>query len=566
VSRTGKVRPIVTRCDAAALLAALEAATARLEANVDEVNALNVYPVPDGDTGTNMLHTMKTALQHARNAERDPAAILAGATHGALMGARGNSGVLLSQIIRGVKDASGPDGIDMKQAFELARSYSFAAVTKPAGGTMLTALKEMHDAVDHAKGDAEHLLGVAVDKGRAAVDRTEHDNPVNKAAGVVDAGARGLWLLLDGALAALQGRFRPAAGSALSRASVEPTARLDHPRAGEAGEVRSERERRGRPRATAEEPPNWAGAYDVQFLIPRSARPIDDVRREMLEFGADCVLVVGDASLIKVHVHSPRPHEIIRIGLSAGHITDVVVEDLDAMSAQHAADTGIVGSSPARETTALAVVAVVPGDGLGRIAASLGAHVVRGGATMNPSTEQLLDAVQRANARHVVLLPNDKNVILAAEQAATLAGAIRVTVLPARNVAQGMAALASWDQGERPEEAIATMRDAAEHAHAIEITTAIRDADVDGQRVGKGEVLALLDGKLVAHADDELAALATAAKSLSESGLFTLYIGAGVDDARRDAAAGRLRTTFPGAEVEVVDGGQPHYPFIVAAE
>jgi len=498
--------------------------------------------VPDGDTGTNMLHTMKTALEHARKAEPQAAAVLAAATHGALMGARGNSGVLLSQIIRGIKDATAEDGVDVKKAFRLGREYSFAAVTKPAGGTMLTALKEMHEAVDRAKGDAEHLLGVAVDKGRAAVDRTMHENPVNKAAGVVDAGARGLWLLIDGALAALEGRFVP---GPVARATGGPAAGLDPGR---------------------HEVASWAGAYDVQCVITTPSRPVEQIRAEMLEFGADCVLVVGDATVAKIHVHSLFPHEIIRIATSAGRISDVVVEDLDAMSAQHAADTGIVIGSPPRESTELAVVAVVPGDGLGRIAESLGAHVVRGGATMNPSTEQLLGAVIRANARHVVLLPNDKNVILAAEQAARMATGTTVTVLQARNVAQGMAALAAWDQGEPADAAIATMRDAAEQAHAIEITTAIRDAEVDGQRVGKGEHLALLDGKLVAHADDELQALATAAKTLTGTGLFTLYVGADVDDARRDAAAGRLRATFTGAEVEVVDGGQPHYPFIVAAE
>jgi DAK2 domain fusion protein YloV len=501
-----------------------------------------VYPVPDGDTGTNMLHTMKTALEHARKAEPEPAAVLAGATHGALMGARGNSGVLLSQIIRGVKDACADDGIDIKKAFRLGREYSYAAVTKPAGGTMLTALKEMHDAVDHAKGDTEQLLGIAVEKGRAAVDRTQQDNPVNKAAGVVDAGARGLWLLLDGALAALEGRFVP---GPVAKASTGPAA------AQEAG---------------SHEVASWAGAYDVQCLIASPSRPVDQIREEMLEFGADCVLVVGDETVAKIHVHTLQPHEILRIATSAGRISDVVIEDLDAMSAAHEAATGIVVASPSREPAAVAVVAVVPGDGLGRIATSLGAHIVRGGATMNPSTEQLLDAIRRANARHVVVLPNDKNVILAAEQAAKHAEGISVTVLPARNVAQGMAALASWDQGEAPEAAIATMRDATEHAHAIEITTAIRDAEVDGQRVGKGEHLALLDGKLVAHADDELTALADAASTLRETGLFTLYVGAGVDDARRDAAAARLRSAFPAAEVEVVDGGQPHYPFIVAAE
>jgi DAK2 domain fusion protein YloV len=500
-----------------------------------------VYPVPDGDTGTNMLHTMRTALEHARKVELDPALILAGATHGALMGARGNSGVLLSQIIRGVKDAWDPDGVDLKKAFDLARTYAFAAVTKPAPGTMLSALKEMQDAVRHEKGDAERLLGAAVDRGRAAVDRTMQDNPVNRAAGVVDAGARGLWLLMDGALAALEGRFVP---GPVARSATGPVAGADPSR---------------------HEVASWAGAYDVQFLITGPSRSVDAIRTEMLEFGADCVLVVGDETVAKVHVHTLQPDQIIRIGTSAGRISDVVVEDLDAMSAEHEAATGIVVSSPPRETAAVAVVAVVPGDGLGRIAASLGAQVVRGGASMNPSTEQLLGAVKRANARHVVILPNDKNVILAAEQAAKMADAT-VTVLPVRNVAQGMAALATWDQAEPADRAIATMREAAEHAHAIEITAAVRDADIDGQRVRKGEHLALLDGKLVAHSDDELAALAGAAKTLNATALFTLYVGADVDDERRDAAAARLRDAVPGAEVEVVDGGQPHYPYIVAAE
>jgi DAK2 domain fusion protein YloV len=467
--------------------------------------------------------------------------MLAGATHGALMGARGNSGVLLSQIVRGVKDSWADEGVDLKRAFELARTYAYAAVTNPAPGTMLTALKEMEEAVRHEKGDAERLLGAAVERGRSAVAKTMNENPVNKAAGVVDAGARGLWLLLDGALAALEGRFVPGPVARAAGGPASADAAASH--------------------AVA----SWAGAYDVQCLITSPSRPIDDIRREMLEFGADCVLVVGDEAVAKIHVHTLYPHEIIRIATSAGRISDVVVEDLDAMSAEHEAATGIVVPAPRRETAALAVVAVVPGEGLGRIAASLGANVVRGGATMNPSTEQLLDAITRANATHVVLLPNDKNVILAAEQAAKLAGTT-VIVLPARNVAQGMAALAAWEQSDPPEKAIASMRAAAERAQAIEITTAVRDAEVDGQRVRNGEHLALLNGKLVAHDDDEVDALAAAVTTLTETGLFTLYVGAGVDGKRRDAAADRLRTMFPDAEVEVVDGGQPHYPFIVAAE
>ena len=509
---------------------------------MDEVNALNVYPVPDGDTGTNMLHTMRSALDHARRAEQQPAIMLTAAAHGALMGARGNSGVILSQVLRGLKESYGPDGIDLRQALSLARTCAYAAVDKPAPGTMLTLLADLDGRIGTAQQGTREVLREIVRLGADAVRRTQGENPVNKAAGVVDAGARGLWILLDGALASVEGRA--------------PTTTAEH---------HADRVSPVTVASGSTEAPSWEGAYDVQFLITSPTRPVADLRAAMLEFGADCVLVVGDETVVKVHVHTLEPDQIIRIGLSAGRISDVVVEDLDAMSAQHAEATGIVVASTPRDPIAVGVVTVVPGDGFARIAQSLGAHVVRGGASMNPSTEELLAAIRRANADHVIVLPNDRNVILAAEQAAKLAGGA-VSVLPTRNVAQGMAALASWDQGEPAVDAIATMRTAMSGSHAIEITTAIRDADVDGQRVGRGEHLALLDGTLVAHSDTELTALAGGARSLTKAGLFTLYVGSGVDESRRTAAAESLRAMFPGAEVEVVDGGQPHYPFIVAAE
>lgn len=507
---------------------------------MDEVNALNVYPVPDGDTGTNMLHTMRAALEHARRAERQPAVVLAAAAHGALMGARGNSGVILSQVLRGLKESYGSDGIDLRAALSLARTCAYAAVDKPAPGTMLTMLADIDARIGAGGGGTREILTAVVRLGADAVRRTQGENPVNTAAGVVDAGARGLWLLIDGALASVEGRPSTAAVAAPAVAPV-----VVRPGSGEA--------------------PSWEGAYDVQFLISAPTRSIEALRTAMLEFGADCVLVVGDETVAKVHVHTLEPDQIIRIGLGAGRISDVVVEDLDAMSAQHAGSTGIVVPSARRDPIAVGVVTVVPGDGFARIAASLGAHIVRGGASMNPSTEELLAAIRQANAAHVIVLPNDKNVILAAEQAAKLAGGA-VTVLPARNLAQGMAALASWDQGVPVTETVTAMRAAIAGSHVIEVTTAIRDAEVDGQRVGRGEHLALLDGTLVAHTDDELSALAGGARSLRAAGLFTLYAGAGVDAARSAAAAERLRAIFPGAEVEVVTGGQPHYPFIVAAE
>ncbi|HET7699567.1 MAG TPA: hypothetical protein VFM06_01735, partial [Candidatus Limnocylindria bacterium] len=309
---------------------------------------------------------------------------------------------------------------------------------------------------------------------------------------------------------------------------------------------------------------SWAGAYDVQFLVEHPSRPIPDVRREMEEFGADCVLVVGDESVMKVHVHTLHPDQIIRIGLSTGRIADVVVEDLDAMTAEHERATGLV-IEPPKEAAAVGVLAIVPGDGFARVAASLGATTLRGGATMNPSTEEILGGIRATNARHVIVLPNDRNVILAAEAAAKLADG-EVSVVPTRNVGQGMAALVAFDPAKDPARSVTEMREVAERAHGIEVTRAIRASTIDDQQVTEGEAIALVDGRLVAHGDDDVVVLVEAAKRLSDSEVFTLYSGADVDPARVEYAAQRLRASCPKAEVEVVSGGQPHYPFIVTAE
>jgi len=525
------------------MLRALEAATARLEANVDEVNALNVYPVPDGDTGTNMLHTMRSALKEARAGERTLAAVSAAAAHGALMGARGNSGVILSQIVRGMKDAFAGKtnaGVpEMRRAAELARRYAYDAVSAPAPGTMLTLTVAMEDAAAFEGSDVVDMLRGMTAETERALARTREENPTNRAAGVVDAGARGLQLLLEGLLSSLSGKEVPLTRVPLATPSLY---------------------------AATSQAPSWEGAYDVQFLVQNPSRPIAAVREEMLKFGADCVLVVGDEQLLKVHVHTLEPDQIVRIGLTAGRIADVVVEDLDAMTAEHERATGIVVASAPRPTlAAVGVVAVVPGEGFARVARSLGASVLRGGPTMNPSTEELLAAITAANAKTVVILPNDKNVILAAQQAAKVSSAT-VYVVPTRNVAQGMAALVAFDAERDPADVAKVMAEVADRAHGIEVTRAVRDATIDGERVRKGEAMALLDGRVAAHGDDETTVLCEAAKRLTESEIFTLYSGEDVDEARVQHAAQRLRALFPRVSVEVAHGGQPHYPFIVAAE
>ncbi len=540
----GTVARIARQCDGATLLRVLVAAAERLERSVDEVNALNVYPVPDGDTGTNMVHTMRSALEHARATEPTADSVASAAAHGALMGARGNSGVILSQVLRGIKEElTGKRtfaAADVGRAFAAGRRLAFAAVTAPAPGTMLTLCDAVAEAVKNGQGDTAAALRMALAAGESALPRTRDENPVNKAAGVVDAGAMGLQLLLEGALLAVEGRTTettlPSAPTLLPSIS----------------------------RAVPSPPPAWEGAYDVQFLVQAPSRTAARLRKEMLEFGADCVLVVGDESVVKVHVHTLRPDQIVRIGLTAGRLSDVVVEDLDAMTAEHERVTGIVVPPPGPRV-AVGVVAVVPGDGFAKVARSLGATPLRGGATMNPSTEEILGAIRAANARCVIVLPNDGNVMLAAQQTMSLAQC-DVRVIPTLNVAQGMAALVAFDPAQDAAAVTREMEAVAHRAHGIEVTRAIRDSVVDGQPVRQGEALALLDGRVVAHSDDEVAVLCEAARRLTEAELLTLYSGAGVDAARVAYAAQRLRAACPRVAVEIVDGGQPHYSFIVSAE
>jgi len=539
------VARIVRQFDGAALLRALEAATARLEAGADEVNALNVYPVPDGDTGTNMLHTMRAAVKHAREAEPTIDKVSAAAAYGALMGARGNSGVILSQVIRGLKEAFAgketAEVTDVRRAAELAREYAYEAVSAPAPGTILSLTASFEKSAAAPADDVVEMFHRIATDAHSTVRRTRDENPTNRAAGVVDAGARGLQLILEGVLSSFTGKEIP----------LDRMAPAERP-AASAGSV--------------SEAPSWEGAYDVQFLVQNPSRPVAAVREEMLKFGADCVLVVGDEQLLKVHVHTLEPDQIVRIGLTAGRIADVVVEDLDAMTAEHERATGIVVASAPRAAAApVGVVAVVPGEGFAAVARSLGASALRGGPTMNPSTEELLAAITAANATTVIVLPNDKNVILAAQQAAK-AASIAVQVVPTRNVAQGMAALVAFDPAKGAADNTKAMGEVADRAHGIEVTRAVRDATIDGERVRKGEAMALLDGRVVAHGEDEETVLCEAAKRLTDSEIFTLYGGADVDDARVEHAAQRLRAACPRVSVEVAHGGQPHYPFIVAAE
>ncbi len=500
-----------------------------------------MYPLPDGDTGRNMYQTISAALARARAAGPSLAEVSAALAKGALMGARGNSGVILSQVLRGFAEAfasvDDAGGVELRDALARARRNAFAAVERPAGGTMLSLCAAVDERVA-TDGDIASVLRAAVEVGAEALRATMEDNPLNRAAGVVDAGAYGVWLLLAGALEA-----------------VDPSARVAPPPLRRPGARVAQ--------MAASDVAAWTGGHCVQYLIASPRRAPEALRQEMVAAGADSVLVVGDAALVKVHAHAARPETVIGVGESAGSVEDLVVEDFDTMVAEHERATGIVLRSPPRP---VAAVAVVPGDGFAEIARSFYVHALRGGATMNPSVGELVGAIHAANASVVILLPNDRNVMLAAKEAAKQVTAGQVEVIPTASVAAGMAAVAAFDPMRPTRENVARMREAADDAHGIEVARATRDATIDGLTVSAGDAMALLDGRLVARGADSVRVLEEASAKLEGIGIATLYVGADVTEAEAEHAAERLRAKLTGAEVEVRRGGQPHYPFIVQAE
>ena len=588
--------------DGAGLLAAFRAAVDNLVANVEEVNALNVFPVPDGDTGTNMVATVRAALAEA-DAVAEPSAdrIAQAISFGALMGARGNSGVIASQIFRGMSEGLGGKhrftGPDLAHALTQGTATAYKAVVKPVEGTILTVIRESAAAAvvtSEAGGDLEDVLQAAVDGARQAVAKTPSMLSILRDAGVVDAGGQGLYRLLEGSLAYLHTRTAAATDSvaaiAGSRAPVMPSTQA----------------------ASADE----GFGYETMFLLHSRGNPLDiEGLRVALEKIGESVLVAGDSRAVKVHVHSERPDHAIALGLSLGALTRITVENLDAQSNEvrekkaadvvgapievharsghhegrphvdlgtYGAEIDVAPSDPGSngagskgsnvisllETVPLAVVAVAAGDGLARIFDSYGvAAVVHGGQTNNPSTGELLDAVECIRADEVLLLPNNPNVILAARQASELTTR-RVRVVPTRNAAEGFAALLALDPALDATTNAEVMTLAGRAVQTLQVTEAVRDATIGDLKVKTGQTIVLdPDDGLLAAGNDRMKAVVAALEAL-EPGfeLITIYYGAGADLAEAEAVAAGVREWRAGLDVEIVQGGQPHYRYLIAAE
>lgn len=518
------------------------AALAWLQRHQAAINALNVYPVPDGDTGTNMVLTMQAAwAEIAEWTDQSVGKTAHRMAHGAMMGARGNSGVILSQIWRGLARSLDEKALchaqDLAVACQEAAATAYKGVLKPVEGTILTVARAIADAAIQAAAEAKdvlHVLERSTQAAREAVAMTPSLLPVLAEAGVVDAGGQGLLVIWEGMLRHLRGE--PIADH-LPTEAIEPVASL--------------------------RPPEIGYGYDVQFLLVGRDLDPDAIRQRLAEMG-DCALAVGDSTTVKVHVHVPDPGVPISYGASLGSLRDVVIEDMQAQYQGF-----VAGATPASHPTQeIGVVAVAMGEGLVRVFKSLGAGaVVNGGQTMNPSTMDLLTAIQNLPANQAILLPNNSNVVLTAEQARTLS-AKPVAVIPTHFIPQGISALMAFDYQADLETNVAAMTAASQEIQTGEITYATRSAMIDGIHVANGQIIGLHNGKLKVAGStvEQVAQDLLKEMDADQYELITLYYGLDVRQQDADALAELLRSIWPDHEIQVIAGGQPHYHYILSLE
>ena len=541
-----------TRLDGGSLRAMFTAATALFERNVEAINALNVFPVPDGDTGTNMFLTLRQVVDRANEVPTARAGDVAGAmASGALMGARGNSGVILSQFFKGLalglEDKTDFGTEELAGALLEAKERAYKAVGNPVEGTLLTVIRSVSDAAQEAsaRGAGLHeLYDVLCEAARESVARTPTMLAVLREAGVVDAGGQGLAVMLEGAR-----RWVKSEGLAdLEIAPPEPLG-LD----GTTGSVSIDFVE-----ATEEE----LYGYCTQFMVEGDGLDPDAVREQM-DGLARSTVVVGDDTMVKVHVHADDPGPVLSAGVSHGTLSQVSIQNMDEQHAEF--------STARRQEAApvpLAVVAIAWGRGLEELFTNLGAsRILAAGDTMNPSVNDLLEAVEDAPSDNVIVLPNNRNIVPAANQAAELSDKT-VLVVPTRSIPQGIAAILSLSLEQDAEANVAEMEEAVAAVRTGEVTEAVRAATLNDVAVEPGQLIGLLEHKLVVAGDDLSGVVAALLKEadVSEESLVTLYWGGPLGQDDVDEVARHLTEAFPGAEFEVVEGGQPHYHFIVSIE
>ncbi|MEW6568292.1 MAG: DAK2 domain-containing protein [Chloroflexota bacterium] len=526
-----------------------------LRTNQQTINALNVFPVPDGDTGTNMVLTMQSAwAEIAELGERSIGKLCHALAHGALMGARGNSGVILSQLWRGfartLDNQAVMDAPTMARALAEARDTAYRGVVRPVEGTILTVSMDIAHAAEQAiqdgAGSALDVLERIVEEAGASVERTPELLAVLKEAGVVDAGGKGLFYLLEGML-------RTAYGLPLDQplATVQPLSALALESAGE----------------SVEPGQDWEVVVDFR---PKGPLDVQTFYRRLEELGTSIQVGEGDG-MYRMHIHVPdnTQYEPIEYVKSLGTITNVHLENLMAQMAEQAGQQDLrnLRLTPV-EPGQIAAVAVAPAAGIARVFASLGvAAIVEGGQTMNPSTEEVLKAFENLPTDKIVILPNNKNIVLTANQTIGLTTK-RVAVIPSKSVPQGIAAMLALAPDGNYESTVEAMTAALKTVRTGEVTTATRSVEIDGVSVRQGQVIGLLDGCLAASGDElqtvVLDLLERAGAAQAE--LVTFYYGADLPVKTANQLADVVRDRHASLEVELVEGGQPHYQLILSVE
>jgi fatty acid kinase len=543
------------RVDGHALRQAVEAASLWLRTNQELVNQLNVFPVPDGDTGTNMMLTMQSAWNELLAlGDTSLSAVAKAVAQGALLGARGNSGVILSQLWRGIaraiddQDEIGVDGL--VAALIEARDTAYKGVVRPVEGTILTVSKDIAAAAELALTDGVHstleLLERMVEAADRSVASTPELLPILKQAGVVDSGAKGLFLIIEGIL-------RSAYGLPLDETDVAtlPLAQLDLEAA----------------QNTAEPGQDWEVIVDFLPHAPLDTRAFYGRLEEM---GTSIQVGEGEG-MYRMHIHVPDTTQFVPIEYvqELGTITKVAIENLMIQTPAGAPSSeGIEFNLDNAPPGTIAAIAVAPGPGIARVFDSLGTSaVILGGQTMNPSTQQILSAVDQLPNDQVIVLPNNKNIVMAANQAADLSGK-EVIVVPSHSVPQGVAAMLELSQEQTLAANVETMRAALKDVRTGEITVATRTVEIDGVEAAEGQIIGLLEDRLVLCAENvaEVLAKLLEAGEADKAELVTLYYGQGLNQEQAQALAADVRKTLPQADVELVSGGQPHYLIILSIE
>ncbi|MCS5349382.1 fatty acid kinase catalytic subunit FakA [Staphylococcus aureus] len=528
-----------------------------LSNNADFVDSLNVYPVPDGDTGTNMNLTMTSGREEVENnLSKNIGELGKTFSKGLLMGARGNSGVILSQLFRGFcKNIESESEINSKllaESFQAGVETAYKAVMKPVEGTILTVAKDAaHAAVEKAKNteDCIELMAYIIDKANESLENTPNLLAVLKEVGVVDSGGKGLLCVYEGFLKALKGEKVEAKVEKLDKDEFVHDEHDFH------GVINTEDIIYG-----------YCTEMMVRFGKNKKAFDEQEFRQDMSQFG-DSLLVINDDEIVKVHVHTEHPGDVFNYGQQYGELIKLKVENMreqhrEVIRKEHHT------TKPEMETVETAIITISMGEGISEIFKSMGAtHIISGGQTMNPSTEDIVKVIEQSQCKRAIILPNNKNILMASEQAASIVDAEAV-VIPTKSIPQGISALFQYDVDASLEENKVQMTEAVNAVKSGSLTYAVRDTKIDGVEIKKDAFMGLIEDKIVSSQSDQFTTISELLNAMlaEDSEILTVIIGQDADKAVTDEMLTWVEEQYPDVEVEVHEGGQPIYQYFFSVE